>query len=161
MRASIIFCLGFGLLALTAGCKSGGDKANESDPNRAKKSKPEQSNHDRLAGTWAMDARRTIANNPGMKSLDESKQEELEEKMGQARMIFTKDSMVVTRMGGRQQKGTYSVKEEKGNRLVLEAKREGRDKSDTLVVEFDGDDKVLFYSLRDGEKGDQTYLVRR
>ncbi len=156
MRKFMLLAAVAGLMMGT-GCK-GGEGGDKKEGEKAEA--PSKSNHDKWQGTWGINIDKMIEmdpkmqeqlkENPGMKAM-------LEGMMGNATITVGKDTLSM-KMGPKEEKATYKVVKEDGNKLIIESKDEGKEETEKLTIEFTDDKNVIMSKEGDDEK---MALVRK
>jgi hypothetical protein len=144
-----------GLTLGTAGCKGGEKKDGDKEGKQGAASS--KSNHDKLQGEWGIDvdkmieldpkAQEQLKANPGMKDM-------MVKMMGSAKFTITKDSLTASLMG-KDEKATYTVKSQEGNKVVIETTEKADDdkeKVEIITATFVNDNLVILTKDGDDEK---------
>jgi hypothetical protein len=119
-----------------------------------------RSNHDRFQGTWAIDVDRMIELDPKAAEMlkeNPSMREMMEKMMGKATFTITPTDLVAN-LGQKEQKATYTVREDQDNVLVIESVDSGREDVEVITATFESDDSLILG--KEGET-DRIPLVRR
>jgi hypothetical protein len=113
----------------------------------------------RVLGVWIGDFERMKADDPEVQKLDPDQQAKI--KAGFEKLIyrFEKGTMVLTDHEGNVEKGTWTVKSQEGNKLVIESTAAGgMSTTVTETLELTGDDQIAISKA--GDK-DRIYLRRK
>lgn len=121
-------------------------------------SKPE----DKIVGTWTVDIDATLAGDPKMKDMPEEQKEQAKKAteafFSNMSFEFTKDGQATSKMGEKEQKGTFVIKKTEGDTLTLDmTSGEGESvKTQEMVLTVKGDQLHMT-----GQGGQQIVLKRK
>jgi len=163
-KALFVACLA-GLMVVGCGKKDeakGGDKAAAGDKAGKKEgaAKSGKSNHEKLQGTWTFDVDKMIEADEKMAAMIKEKPEMKANiaKMMEGASITISEKEVVMKGMGKEEKASYTVEKQDGNKITVKSKEEGKDEEETLTFEFIDDDTMK--GKEEGKDSDM-YLVRK
>jgi hypothetical protein len=159
VKRVLIMAVLAGFVVVGCGKKDGETAGKEGATKAGKTGKASKSNHDKLQGTWKFNIDKMISGDPKMAEMVKAKpemKEQLGKMMGDASITIGKDNVTMKGMG-KEDKSTYTVVSQEGNKIVIEAIEEGKEKKEKLSFEFTDDDNMK--GREDGKDADM-YLTR-